>query len=185
MRVEAVFYPASRFTNLEDPNSRERFMDLMQSQYGFTEKELEMIVANTRKQLYWQKAAPRLLALVANKDHKRAGQLGAILAYSNGKFRLAFGDTLLEPLSEEDILVIEKRNIFPQANITVRFLDDEWRSVVQEGKLVAYEENRQRSGGEPFGWYLVEVEGETQRIEDWTIMGGQNYRFVLGLSHDS
>lgn len=173
------FYPSSWFTDLKDPNSRERFEALMESQYGFSVEATEKNVQELRKELYWRDVAPRVLALVANENHKLFGQLGTILGYLPEKFWVIFSDTVLEPLSEDDILMIEKENISPQAKIKVEFLDDNWERIIRQGELVDYQENKERKGGEPFGWYIVEVGRETQKIEDWAMLGGKNFRFLL------
>ena len=107
----------------------------MRFQYGFSDEVTEKILQDLRKERYWRDVAPRVLAFVANENHKRAGQLGTILGYSSEKFWVTFGDTVLEPLSEDDILIIEKKNISPQAGIKVRFLDEHWERVIQEGKI--------------------------------------------------
>ena len=58
------------------------------------------------------------------------------------------------------------------------------KELSKKEKLIGYQENKDRKGGEPFGWYFAEVEGETQKIEDWTMLGGKNYRFLLEPTKD-
>lgn len=44
--------------------------------------------------------------------------------------------------------------------------------------LTGYEEVEERKSGNPFGWYIVQVEEETLRIEDWIMLSGNTRFFV-------
>ncbi len=176
---DGIFFAPSRlFTDLEDPDSRKRFKGLMQFQYGFSDKEVDDQTEGLRERLYWKKVAPELLALVTNDQSKRAFQVGTLIGYSSGEFLAGFGDTYIERVGKEEVLLIHKSDISPQAGIKVKFLDGSWQDTLKEGVLTGYEEIEERNPRDPFGWYIVQVEEETLRIGDWRMLSGNTRFFV-------
>ena len=176
---EGIFITPSRlFTNLEDPESREKFQGLMQLQYDFSDEEVDELTEGLRKRLYWNKVGPELLALVINEESERVFQVGTLIGYSQGEFIADFGDLCIERMGEEEILLIGKADISSQARIKVKFLDESWQDTIKEGILTGYEKNEDRESGGPHGWYVVQVGAETQKIEDWRMLEG-NIRFLV------
>ena len=176
---DGIFVAPSRlFTDLEDPDSRKRFKELMQFQYGFSDKEVDEQTEGLRERLYWNKVAPELLALVVNDQSKRAFQVGTLIGYSAGEFLTTFGDSYIERVGEEEILLIHKSDISPQSKIKVKFLDGSLQDTLKEGILTGYEKVEERKPGDPLGWYVVQVEEETLRIKDWIMLSGNTRFFV-------
>lgn len=173
--------PAELFTDLRDPESTARFKALMKFQYGFSDEFLDESVEKLRWQEYWRKEAPNYLVTIRNKNSPRFGQVGGLLGYlSNEKYYVSFGDTIIEQFDEEEILLLEKSEINDQVGIKVEFLNESWEKVVKIGELVGYKEaGLERKGGDPPGWYLVQVGEEIKRVEDWLMLGGTNARFSL------
>ena len=172
--------PSSLFTDLEDPASRERFKALMQFQYDFSDEEIDRSVDELRKKLYWLKVAPELLVVVVNDKSDRASQVGTLMGYLGGEFVTTFGDQYIEKIREEDILLIMKSDISPQAGIKVKFLDESRENILKEGILTGYEKVEERKSGDPFGWYVVQVGEEVQKVKDWRMLDS-NIRFLVEL----
>lgn len=175
------FLPSEAFTDLSDPESRERFKALMKLQYGFSDEFLDRSIEQLRWQEYWREEAPNLLVTVRSEENPRFRQVGGLLGYlSDGKYLVSFGDTIIERFGEDEILLLEKANIMPQIGIKVEFLDENWEKVIQEGGLISYEEaGPDRKKGDPPGWYFIKVGEEIKKVEDWLMLGGTNVRFKL------
>lgn len=179
LKGELFFAPSRLFTDLEDPASRERFKGLMQFQYGFSDEEVDRAVAHLRKQEYWKKRAPDVMAVVINEKSKRAFQVGSLVGYNLGRFYITFMDSIIEAMGEEEIAFIEKSEISPEVKIKVEFLDENWQETVREGELVGYEKVEDRKGGEPYGTYVIQVNGEAQGIKDWGMFTAGAFRFLV------
>ncbi len=182
MKVEVLgglfFVPTDLFTNLENPESQRNYKRLIQLQHGFSDEEADEIVAHVIKKEYWRKKSEDVLPVVTNEDSDRAFQMGFLLGYDSARFYIVFPDTIIEIMEEEDVSFIEKSKISPELGIRVEFLDKYWQRVVQEGELVGYEKTEDRKGGEPYGAFVIETDGEVQKIKDWGFTTG-GFRFVL------
>lgn len=183
MRIESVsglfLVPSDLYTDLEDPDSRKRYKELIQSQRGYSDEKADEIVAQLRKKEYWQEKSNDVLVVVTNENNERAFQIGFLLGYDFGKFYLIFTDRVIKMMREEEIAFIEKSKISPEAEIGVEFLDENWQEMIREGKLVGYEKTENRKEGEPYGSYVVEVDGEVQKIEDLGAFTSGAFRFLL------
>lgn len=172
--------PSEVFTDLRDPESKERFKALMKFQYGFSDEFLDRSIEQLRWQEYWREEAPNYLVTIRNENSPRFRQVGGLLGYLGGRYYVSFGDTIIERFDEDEILLLEKSEIDDQVGIKVEFLDESWEKVIETGKLVGYEEaGPDREKGDPPGWYLVQVGEEIRKVPDYWMPGGTNVRFSL------
>lgn len=130
------------------------------------------------KSEYWKEIEPKVLVVIRNPLNKRFGQVGSVLAYFFEKVHASFGDSIIESVDENDLLVIEKSNLCPEANIEVNFLDENWERIVRQGQMAGYQENADWPNG-PKGWFLIQVNGTIGKYKDWGIFSDPRMRFVI------
>lgn len=170
--------PSRLFTDLQKPEARRRFKGLIKFQYHFPDERAMELMDNLEREVYWERVAHEVLALVVNQESERAFQVGTLLGYLSGKFIVTFGDSYIKQMREQELLLIKKTEISPQAGIRVRFLGEDWKTQ-QEGELVSYERVEEREQGDPLGWYIIQVGKETQRIADWGALITEDTRFFV------
>ncbi len=183
MKVELIsglfFSPSDLYTNLEDPDSREEYKKLIKARHGYSDLEADEIVDQLRKKEHWEEKGDDVLVVVTNENHERAFQVGFLLGYDLERFQIVFTDSITKIMGEEEIAFIEKSEISPEAGIRVELLDEDWQETVQEGKLVGYEKTEDRNRDQPIGFYIVEVNDEVRKIEDWSVFTKGGFRFSL------
>lgn len=150
------------------------FRALQRMQYDFDEETLDRNMLYLQKVNYWEQLRNQVLSVVASPAHRRFRQIGFPMGYDSSGIVHIFGDSVIESLTEKEILVIRKNRICIEAGIRARVLDKDWRDVLKEGLLIDHEENTQTP---PRFSFILQFGDQRQRCPDWGGLGEREVRF--------
>jgi hypothetical protein len=187
--------PSSAFTDLEDPESRERFKALMKFQYGFSDERLERSVEMLRRQERWKAEANFYLAEITDSEHEYFGRIGQVMWAMGGSFvdnkplyKFAANELQPEMTVEYKLCLVIKIDLelvqFPEDGGQYQLLNKndiaaEEIEVEDEngrvGVLLGWQKNDRE--GLPFGFYTARFGEEITEKGDWLMMQEPTWEF--------
>ena len=192
-------FPSSAFTDLEDPESREKFKALMKFQYGFSNEQLDQNIEMLRQQERLNVEANFYLLEITDTEHEYFDRIGQVMFAMGSSFignkptyKLDAGEMVKKLQAGEKIehklcLVakIDLEAVFfaedgGQYRLVNKFeLENEQIEVKEEdgrtGLLVSWRKNE--GGRLPFGFYTARFGDEIVEKEDFLMMQEPTWEF--------
>jgi hypothetical protein len=194
---QIAVFPSSMFTDLEDPESRERLKALMKFQYGFSDEQLERDVEMLRQQERWKAEANFYLLEIIDPEHEYFGRIGQVMFAMGGSFignRPSYKVDAKELLTQAEVNIeyklclvvkidswlVELREDGGQYKLLNKFdLENEIIEVENEegrvGAIVNWRKNEKANL--PFGFYTARFGEEVVEVRDLLMMQEPTWEF--------